>query len=84
VADPPLVDFYTQGSLLQPMSFTEDDKEALGEDLDELKTDLSQVRVLLTNINTHIKTLTNIAVAMVFVNVIAFVGVIVVVLNSGN
>jgi hypothetical protein len=66
------------------MSFTEDDKEALGEDLDELKTDLSQVRVLLTNINTHIKTLTNIAVAMVFVNVIAFVGVIVVVLNSGN
>jgi hypothetical protein len=66
------------------MSFTEDDKEALGEDLDELKTDLSQVRVLLTNINTHIKTLTNIAVAMVFVNVIAFVGVILLVLNSGN
>jgi hypothetical protein len=66
------------------MSFTEDDKEALGEDLDEIKTDLSQVRVLLTNINTHIKTLTNIAVAMVFVNVIAFVGVIVLVLNSGN
>jgi hypothetical protein len=66
------------------MSFTEDDKEALGEDLDELKTDLSQVRVLLTNINTHIKTLSNIAVAMVFVNVIAFVGVIVLVLNSGN
>jgi hypothetical protein len=65
------------------MSFTEDDKEALGEDLDELKTDLSQVRVLLTNINTHIKTLTNIAVAMVFVNVIAFVGVIVV-FYSGN
>jgi hypothetical protein len=65
------------------MSFTEDDKEALGEDLDELKTDLSQVRVLLTNINTHIKTLTNIAVAMVFVNVVAFVGVIVV-FYSGN
>jgi hypothetical protein len=66
------------------MSFTEDDKEALGEDLDELKTDLSQVRVLLTNINTHVKTLTNIAVAMVFVNVIAFVGVILLVLYSGN
>jgi hypothetical protein len=48
------------------MSFTEDDKEALGEDLDELKTDLSQVRVLLTNINTHIKTLTNILVIMSF------------------
>jgi hypothetical protein len=66
------------------MSFTEDDKEALGEDLDELKTDLSQVRVLLTNINTHIKTLSNIAVAMVFGNVIAFVAVIVLVFNSGN
>jgi len=66
------------------MSFTEDDKEALGEDLDELKFDLSQVRILLTNINTHVKTLTNIAVAMVFVNVIAFVGVILVVLNSSN
>ena len=48
------------------MSFTEDDKEALGEDLDELKTDLSQVRVLLTNINTHIKTLTNILIIMSF------------------
>lgn len=66
------------------MSFTEDDKEALGEDLDELKTDLSQVRVLLTNINTHVKTLSSIAVAMVFVNVIAFVAIIFVVLNSGN
>jgi hypothetical protein len=66
------------------MSFTEDDKEALGEDLDELKTDLSQVRVLLMNINTHIKTLTNIAVAMVFINVIAFIGVVLVVVTSGN
>ena len=65
------------------MSFTEDDKEALGEDLDELKTDLSQVRVLLMNINTHIKTLTNIAVAMVFINVIAFIGVVLVVVTSG-
>jgi hypothetical protein len=56
------------------MSFTDDDKEALGEDLDELKTELTQTRILLTNINTHVKTLSNIAVAMVLVNVIGFIG----------
>jgi len=54
------------------MSFSEDDKEALGEDLDELKTELLQARVLLTNINTHVKTLTNIAVAFVLVSAIGF------------
>jgi hypothetical protein len=66
------------------MSFTEDDKEALGEDLDELKTELTQSRILLTNINTHVKTLSNIAVAMVLVNVIGFIGFVFIVLNSGN
>jgi hypothetical protein len=54
------------------MSFSEDDKEALGEDLDELKTELLQARVLLTNINTHVKTLTNIAVAFTLVSAIGF------------
>ncbi len=66
------------------MSFTEDDKEALGEDLDELKTELTQSRILLTNINTHVKTLSNIAVAMVLVNVIGFIGFVFILLNSGN
>jgi hypothetical protein len=66
------------------MSFTDDDKEALGEDLDELKSDLAQSRILLTNINTHIKTLTSIAVTMVFVNVIGFLGFVFIVLNSNN
>jgi hypothetical protein len=66
------------------MSFTDDDKEALGEDLDELKTELTQSRILLTNINTHVKTLSNIAVAMVLVNVIGFVGFVFILLNSGN
>lgn len=56
------------------MSFTDDDKEALGEDLDELKAELTQSRILLTNINTHVKTLSNIAVAMVLLNVIGFIG----------
>ena len=66
------------------MSFTEDDKEALGEDLDELKTELTQSRILLTNINTHVKTLSNIAVAMVLVNVIGFIGFVFIILNSAN
>jgi hypothetical protein len=66
------------------MSFTDDDKEALGEDLDELKAELTQSRILLTNINTHVKTLSNIAVAMVLLNVIGFIGFIFILLNSGN
>jgi hypothetical protein len=66
------------------MSFTDDDKEALGEDLDELKAELTQSRILLTNINTHVKTLSNIAVAMVFLNVIGFIGFVFILLNSGN
>jgi hypothetical protein len=66
------------------MSFSEDDKEALGEDLDELKFDLSQARVLLTNINTHVKTLTNIAIAMVFVNFVGFIAFAYIVISSGN
>ena len=66
------------------MSFTDDDKEALGEDLDELKTGLTQSRILLTNINTHVKTLSNIAVAMVLVNVIGFIGFVFILLNSSN
>jgi len=66
------------------MSFTEDDKEALGEDLDELKAELTQSRIMLTNINTHVKTLSNIAVAMVLLNVIGFIGFVFIVLNSGN
>jgi hypothetical protein len=66
------------------MSFTDEDKEALGEDLDELKAELTQSRIMLTNINTHVKTLSNIAVAMVLLNVIGFIGFVFIVLNSGN
>jgi hypothetical protein len=66
------------------MSFTDDDKEALGEDLDELKAELTQSRILLTNINTPVKTLSNIAVAMVLVNVIGFIGFVFILLNSSN
>jgi hypothetical protein len=66
------------------MSFTDEDKEALGEDLDELKAELTQSRIMLTNINTHVKTLSNIAVSMVLLNVIGFIGFVFILLNSGN
>jgi len=39
---------------------------------------------MLTNINTHVKTLSNIAVAMVLLNVIGFIGFVFILLNSGN
>ena len=66
------------------MSFTDEDKEALGEDLDELKFNLAEISISAKNINTHIKTLTNIAISMVLVYVIGIIGLVVVVFNSGN
>jgi hypothetical protein len=73
-----------EDEVLLDIMTTDDDKEALGEDLDELKTELTQSRILLTNINTHVKTLSNIAVAMVLLNVIGFIGFVFILLNSGN
>ena len=61
------------------MSFTDEDKEALGEDLDELKFNLAEISISVKNINTHIKTLTNIAISMVLVYVIGIIGLVVVV-----
>ena len=66
------------------MSFTDEDKEALGEDLDELKFNLAEISISVKNINTHIKTLTNIAISMVLVYVIGIIGLVVVVFNPGN
>ena len=60
------------------MSFTDEDKEALGEDLDELKFNLAEISISAKNINTHIKTLTNIAISMVLVYVIGIIGLVVV------
>ena len=66
------------------MSFTDEDKEALGEDLDELKFNLAEISISVKNINTHIKTLTNIAISMVLIWVLGVIGLVVVVFNSGN
>ena len=63
------------------MSFTEEDKEALGEHLDELYNELSQSKVLLTNINTHLvsisddmSTVRNILVAFALISAIGSFG----------
>jgi hypothetical protein len=66
------------------MSFTDEDKEALGEDLDELKSNLAEIRIHAKNINMHIKTLTRIAVYTVLLYAIGLIGLVVVVFNSGN
>ena len=66
------------------MSFTDEDKEALGEDLDEIKFDLAEISITAKNINTHIKTLTRIAVYTVLLYAIGLIGLVVVVFNSGN
>ena len=66
------------------MSFTDEDKEALGEDLDEIKFNLAEVSISAKNINTHIKTLTRIAVYTVLLYAIGLIGLVVVVFNSGN
>ena len=66
------------------MSFTDEDKEALGEDLDEIKFNLAEISISAKNINTHIKTLTRIAVYTVLLYAIGLIGLVVVVFNSGN
>jgi hypothetical protein len=66
------------------MSFTDEDKEALGEDLDELKFNLAEISISVKNINTHIKTLTNIAISMVLIWLLGVIGLVVVVFNSGG
>ena len=66
------------------MSFTDEDKEALGEDLDEIKFNLAEISISAKNINTHIKTLTRIAVYTMLLYAIGLIGLVVVVFNSGN
>ena len=66
------------------MSFTDEDKEALGEDLDQLKFHLAEISISAKNINTHIKTLSRIATSIVLINVLGLIGLVVFVFSSGN
>ena len=56
------------------MSFTEEDKEALGERLDELYVELSQARVLLVSISERMNTVKNILVAFALLSAIGSFG----------
>ena len=52
------------------MSFSDEDKEALGEDLDELKTSLSKLEQRATLIQRDLKTLVNMAWFYIILSVI--------------
>jgi hypothetical protein len=57
------------------MSFTDDDKEALGEDLDELKTNLAKLEHRAKGIHKDLRTLVTMAWVYIILSVI--VGVVI-------
>ena len=57
------------------MSFTDDDKEALGEDLDELKTTLAKLENRAMGIQKDLRTL--VTMAWVYILLSVFAGVVI-------
>lgn len=53
------------------MSFTDDDKDALGEDLDELKSNLAKIENRVSGIQRDLKTLVRMAWGYIILSVIA-------------
>lgn len=66
------------------MSFSQDDKEALGEDLDDLKSVLEEIRISVKSINRNLGTLVTITVSLLLLALMGIVGIAVVVATSGN
>ena len=66
------------------MSFSQDDKEALGEDLDDLKSVLDEIRISVKSINRNLGTLVTIAVSLLLLTLMGIVGIAVVVATSSN
>jgi hypothetical protein len=56
------------------MSFNEDDKEALGEDLDEIKSNLQQINFHLASTNRKLGTLVRIGVSFWLVTMVGLLG----------
>jgi hypothetical protein len=56
------------------MSFTDEDKEALGEDLDEIKSNLQEIKFQVHGANKKLGTLVAIGVSFWLVTVIGIVG----------
>ena len=66
------------------MSFSEDDKEALGEDLDDLKSNLEEIKIGIRSINRNLGTLVTITVSLLLLSLIGIIATVVVVINAGN
>jgi hypothetical protein len=56
------------------MSFTDDDKEALGEDLDEIKSNLQEIKVQLRSSNKKLGTLVTIGISFWLITMIGLIG----------
>ncbi len=52
------------------MSFTDDDKEALGEDLDDLKTNLARLELRAKEIQKYLRTLVTMAWVYIILSVL--------------
>jgi hypothetical protein len=64
------------------VSFSDDDKEALGEDLDDLKTSLNAVKERATSIDKNLRTLVTMAWVVIVISVATTVLMVVTILNS--
>jgi hypothetical protein len=56
------------------MSFTDDDKEALGEDLDEIKSSLQEIKLQLRSSNKKLGTLVRIGISFWLMTMIGIIG----------
>lgn len=66
------------------MSFTDDDKEALGEDLDDLKTNLARLERRATGIQKDLRTLVTMAWVYIILSVVMGVGIGLALVSSGG
>ena len=66
------------------MSFTDDDKEALGEDLDNLKTNLERLERRATGIQKDLRTLVTMAWVYIILSVVMGVGIGLALVSSGG
>ena len=55
------------------MSFTDDDKEALGEDLDEIKSNLQEIKLQLRSSNKKLGTLVTIGISFWLITLIGLI-----------
>ena len=66
------------------MSFTDDDKEALGEDLDELKTNLARLEKRANGIQKDLRTLVTMAWVYILLSLIMGAGIGLALFSSGG